>query len=90
MVWLAVETQQHYYIDHCIAFLLSQSVWLVQLCLPCNCQDYTSGELLTGSLKKELIDVLTPIIAEHRERRSRVTDEMVHQFMSPRELSIKY
>jgi hypothetical protein len=26
--------------------------------------DYTSGELLTGFLKKELIDVLTPMIQE--------------------------
>lgn len=49
-------------------------------------QDYSSGALLTGELKKILIETLQPMIASHQERRKQVTDEMVKQFMSPRPL----
>ena len=28
--------------------------------------DYSSGELLSGFLKKELIDILTPLVLEHQ------------------------
>lgn len=49
-------------------------------------QDYTSGELLTGFLKKELIDVLTPIIEEHQKKRKTITDDMALEFMTPRNL----
>jgi tryptophanyl-tRNA synthetase len=52
-------------------------------------QDYTSGELLTGYLKKELIDVLTPIIEEHQKKRKTVTDDMAFEFMTPREFQWK-
>merc|ERR1719414_314872 len=52
-------------------------------------KDYTSGELLTGFLKKELIDVLTPIIEEHQKRRKDITDEMAFEFMTPRKLNYK-
>ncbi|XP_061651728.1 tryptophan--tRNA ligase, cytoplasmic isoform X2 [Phyllopteryx taeniolatus] len=50
-------------------------------------QDYTSGALLTGELKKMLIETLQPIIAEHQEQRKQVTDEMVKRFMTPRPLN---
>jgi len=50
-------------------------------------QDYTKGELLTGFLKKELIDVLTPIITAHQEARKTITDEMVKEYMRPRSLN---
>jgi len=50
-------------------------------------KDYTSGELLTGFLKKELIDVLTPICVGHQEARKNVTDEMVKEYMRPRPLN---
>ncbi len=50
-------------------------------------QDYTSGELLTGFLKKELIDLITPIILDIQEKRKAVTDEVVAEFMRPRPLS---
>jgi len=53
-------------------------------------KDYTSGELLTGYLKKELIEVLQKIVTEHRERRQKVTDEVVSQFMTPRKLKFDY
>lgn len=49
-------------------------------------QDYSSGAMLTGELKKELIDVLQPLIAEHQARRKEVTDEIVREFMTPRKL----
>ena len=61
----------------------------LRLCIKINLQDYTSGELLTGFLKKELIDVLTPIIEEHQKRRKTITDEMVAEFMTPRPLNWK-
>lgn len=50
-------------------------------------QDYTKGELLTGFLKKELIDVLTPIVTAHQEARKTITDEIVQEFMRPRPLN---
>ena len=53
-------------------------------------QDYTSGELLTGYLKKELIEILQKIISEHRKRRVDVTDDVVKQFMTPRKLKFDY
>jgi len=52
-------------------------------------RDYTSGALLTGELKKILIDILQPLIAAHQERRNKVTDEVVEQFMSIRPLKFK-
>ncbi|TRY83539.1 hypothetical protein DNTS_016253 [Danionella cerebrum] len=51
-------------------------------------QNYSSGALLTGELKKLLIETLQPLVAEHQENRKLVTDEIVQQFMSPRKLNI--
>uniref|UniRef100_UPI00398E5C7B tryptophan--tRNA ligase, cytoplasmic-like n=1 Tax=Pristiophorus japonicus TaxID=55135 RepID=UPI00398E5C7B len=53
-------------------------------------QDYSSGKLLTGELKKILIETLQPIIAAHQVRRKQVTDEMVKQFMTPRKLAFDF
>ncbi|XP_039281617.1 tryptophan--tRNA ligase, cytoplasmic [Nilaparvata lugens] len=50
-------------------------------------KDYESGALLTGELKKILIETLQPIIAEHQKRRAEVTDDVVKQFMTPRKLN---
>lgn len=50
------------------------------------CKDYTSGKMLSGEIKKELISILQPLIAEHQERRKHVTDEVVKEFMTPRKL----
>jgi tryptophanyl-tRNA synthetase len=50
-------------------------------------KSYSSGQLLTGELKKELITILQKIIAEHQERRRAVTDEIVAQYMTPRKLN---
>lgn len=49
-------------------------------------RDYSSGAMLTGELKKILIDTLTPIILTHQERRAKVTDDVLKEFMTPRKL----
>ncbi|KAK0043270.1 tryptophan--tRNA ligase cytoplasmic [Biomphalaria pfeifferi] len=53
-------------------------------------QDYTSGKLLTGHLKKELITVLQLIVAEIQEKRKTITDELAREFMTPRKLKFDY
>lgn len=41
---------------------------------------------MTGELKKEAIDVITPWIQEYQKRRAAVTDEVVEQFFKLRPL----
>eukprot|EP00794_Sanderia_malayensis_P020612 gene20612-22646_t len=53
-------------------------------------EDYTSGKMLTGELKKELIALLQPMVAEHQERRKSITDDVLKQFMTPRKLAFDY
>ncbi|XP_039598132.1 tryptophan--tRNA ligase, cytoplasmic [Polypterus senegalus] len=53
-------------------------------------KDYSSGALLTGELKKYLIDILQPLIAAHQERRKQVTDDVIRQFMTPRKLAFDF
>nr|CAD7409959.1 unnamed protein product [Timema cristinae] len=53
-------------------------------------KDYSSGALLTGELKKMLIEVLQPIVTTHQHNRLQVTDEIVQQFMTPRKLKFSY
>ncbi|XP_024003024.1 LOW QUALITY PROTEIN: tryptophan--tRNA ligase, cytoplasmic [Salvelinus sp. IW2-2015] len=53
-------------------------------------QDYASGALLTGDLKKRLIETLQPMITSHQERRKQVTEETVKQFMTPRPLNFSF
>jgi len=48
---------------------------------------YTRGDLLSGELKQELISVVGKMVAEHQDRRLKVTDELVEQFMLPRKLN---
>jgi len=50
---------------------------------------YASGEMLTGELKQQLIDVIQRIVAEHQQRRRVVTDEVVMQYMKPRPLNAR-
>ena len=50
-------------------------------------RDYSSGALLTGEVKKELITLLTEIVSAHQSRRALVTDEVVAEYMRVRELS---
>ncbi|XP_002732445.1 tryptophan--tRNA ligase, cytoplasmic-like [Saccoglossus kowalevskii] len=53
-------------------------------------ESYNSGKLLTGELKKILIDILKPMVRSHRERRAAITEKEVKQFMTPRKLAFDY
>ncbi|KAF4528967.1 hypothetical protein B566_EDAN011272 [Ephemera danica] len=53
-------------------------------------KDYSSGAMLTGELKKELISLLTPLITEHQERRAKVTPEVIKTFFTPRKLKYNF
>lgn len=50
------------------------------------CREYTAGNLLTGELKKILIDTITPIVEDHQRRRKEITDEQLHLFFKQRPL----
>uniref|UniRef100_A0A1X7T3D8 Tryptophan--tRNA ligase, cytoplasmic n=1 Tax=Amphimedon queenslandica TaxID=400682 RepID=A0A1X7T3D8_AMPQE len=52
-------------------------------------KNYKSRKLLTGQLKKELIDVLQKLVGDHQARRAEVTMDVVKQFMTPRPLNFK-
>lgn len=52
--------------------------------------DYTSGELLTGHLKKELIAILHDVVGKHQELRAKVTDDVVKEYFKPRKLKYNY
>lgn len=49
-------------------------------------QDYAAGKLLTGEVKAILIELLQKMVKDHQERRVKVTDEVVRNFMTPRPL----
>ena len=49
-------------------------------------KDYSSGAMLTGEVKKELIGVLQELVGEHQSRREKVTDDVVEEFMKVRPL----
>eukprot|EP00800_Vazella_pourtalesii_P002435 TRINITY_DN1228_c0_g1_i1.p1 TRINITY_DN1228_c0_g1~~TRINITY_DN1228_c0_g1_i1.p1 ORF type:complete len:415 (+),score=124.68 TRINITY_DN1228_c0_g1_i1:57-1301(+) len=53
-------------------------------------KDYESGELLTGFLKKELIGILQKIVKDIQDRKAKITDEMVQEYMKPRPLNFKF
>jgi len=53
-------------------------------------QDYSSGKLLSGELKKILVEVLQGLVAQHQERRNEVTMDVVRLFMTPRQLNFRY
>lgn len=49
-------------------------------------EEYGSGRMLTGEIKKRLTEVLTELVERHRRARAAVTDEMVDAFMAVRPL----
>ena len=53
-------------------------------------QDYESGKMLTGELKRELIGELQKMVEEYREQRKKLTDEVVKEFMTPRPLKFSF
>jgi len=52
-------------------------------------ESYRKGELLTGELKKMAIKLLQEYVKGFQERRKDVTDEVLRQYMTPRELEWK-
>ena len=64
--------------DSLIAFIISIFI---------SIKDYSSGKLLTGDLKKILIEVLQKLVAQHQKRRQEVTMNIVRLFMTPRQLN---
>jgi len=52
-------------------------------------QQYSKGIMTCGEIKKELINVLQPLVAHHQERRAKVTEDMVTAFMTPRPMILK-
>lgn len=49
-------------------------------------EDYGSGKMLTGEVKKELIGILQDMVKEHQERRAQVTPEVLQQYLAVRPL----
>ncbi|KAK4706228.1 hypothetical protein R3W88_034210 [Solanum pinnatisectum] len=49
-------------------------------------EEYGSGRMLTGEIKKRLVEVLTDLVERHQRARAAVTDEMVDAFMAVRPL----
>ncbi|KAL2489868.1 hypothetical protein Fot_43160 [Forsythia ovata] len=47
-----------------------------------NLEEYGTGRMLTGEVKKRLIEVLTELVERHRRARAAVTEEMVDAFMA--------
>jgi tryptophanyl-tRNA synthetase len=48
---------------------------------------YSKGEMLTGEVKELLISCLQKFVAEFQERRKKVTNETVKQFMAVRKIN---
>ncbi|KAL8428373.1 hypothetical protein ACSSS7_007273 [Eimeria intestinalis] len=44
---------------------------------------YSTGKLLSGEVKQRLIEILQQMMKTHQERRAKVTDAMVREFMNP-------
>eukprot|EP01102_Stenamoeba_stenopodia_P005777 TRINITY_DN16506_c0_g1_i1.p1 TRINITY_DN16506_c0_g1~~TRINITY_DN16506_c0_g1_i1.p1 ORF type:complete len:437 (+),score=137.74 TRINITY_DN16506_c0_g1_i1:104-1312(+) len=49
-------------------------------------EKYSTGKLLTGEVKKILIDLLTDLVQQHKESRAAVTDSVIDAFMAVRKL----
>lgn len=48
---------------------------------------YSSGEMLSGEIKKLAIETVQKIVEEIQKKRSEITDETVKLFMTPRKLN---
>jgi len=49
-------------------------------------EEYTKGKMGTQQIKQELIDVIVPLVLNHRKAREKVTDDVVLAFMATRKL----
>ncbi len=50
--------------------------------------DYKSGKMLTGEVKKILIEILVDLSKKHQENRAKVTSEVLARFMAVRPLDL--
>lgn len=51
-------------------------------------EDYSSGKMLSGEIKKELISVLQPIVKNHQDKRAQVSEEVLDSFFEVRPLEL--
>lgn len=49
-------------------------------------KNYSAGKMMTGEVKKILIEIMQKMITEHQQRRSQITDADVRKFMEIRPL----
>lgn len=47
-------------------------------------QEYTSGRMLTGEIKKLCIETMQRVVKDFQDRRAKVTDEIVDYYMDAR------
>lgn len=47
---------------------------------------YSKGKMMTGEVKKILIEILQKLVKEHQERRAKVTDADIEKFMAVRKM----
>lgn len=52
-------------------------------------EEYRSGKLLTGNLKKMCIELMQAYVKNFQENRAKITDEVLKEFMTPRRLEWK-
>lgn len=52
-------------------------------------QSYRKGTLSTGDLKKKCVTELQKFVGDFQERRAKVTDQIMRDFMTPRKLDFK-
>jgi len=50
---------------------------------------FSSGKMFSGEIKKELVDVLVPLVLKHQTERKKVTDAVVADYMKIRPLEFK-
>lgn len=48
--------------------------------------EYSSGRMLSGEIKMELVNCITPMVLAHQRARAAVSDETVRTFMSMRKM----
>ncbi|URE15687.1 Tryptophanyl-tRNA synthetase [Musa troglodytarum] len=53
-------------------------------------KEYGAGRMLTGEIKKRLVEVLSELVERHRKARALVTDEVVDAFMAVRPLPLMF
>ncbi|KAH7130169.1 hypothetical protein B0J11DRAFT_245764 [Dendryphion nanum] len=49
-------------------------------------EDYRKGIMMTGDMKKECINMMTAYTKKFQEARAKVTDEILEEFLTPRQL----